>query len=198
MQADELLWAPAEHTVLAGASTNGACQGSLTFWQGCSNNNASSELSANNNNNNNVAVLGIWHGAVLSICLFGGWGRPRLSYTHLLLFLSQLKRTSSFSLLKHQHALSHLSLNNHPMKSVQSVSPWWWSKMKMLKVSVLSEAIQLTSGGIRIQHQAAHLLFIMKLNCLMEELSMSHADCHIRSCSSIQPSSLAPFYGDVH
>lgn len=44
MQADELLWTPAEHTVLAGASTNGACQGSLTFWQGCSNNNTSSEL----------------------------------------------------------------------------------------------------------------------------------------------------------
>lgn len=38
MPADELLWTPAEHTVLAGVSTNGDCQGLLTFWQGCSNN----------------------------------------------------------------------------------------------------------------------------------------------------------------
>lgn len=33
VQTDELLWTLAEHTVLAGASTNGAHQGSLTFWQ---------------------------------------------------------------------------------------------------------------------------------------------------------------------
>lgn len=57
MQADEFLWTPAKHTVLAGASTNGACQGSLTFWQGCSNNNASSEMSAKKKKN--VAVLEI-------------------------------------------------------------------------------------------------------------------------------------------
>lgn len=35
MQADELPWTPAEHAVLAGVSTNGACQGSLMFWQEC-------------------------------------------------------------------------------------------------------------------------------------------------------------------
>lgn len=35
MQADELPWTPAEYAVLAGVSTNGACQGSLMFWQEC-------------------------------------------------------------------------------------------------------------------------------------------------------------------
>lgn len=44
MQTDEFLWTPAEHTVLAGVLTNGACQGSLRFWPQCSNSHTSSQL----------------------------------------------------------------------------------------------------------------------------------------------------------
>lgn len=97
IQADELLWTPVEHTVLSGASTNGACQGSLTYWQGYSNSNTSSELKCKKKK---VAVLRIENFAILSMCFFRQWGRTKLSYMHLL-FLSHLKRTSNFYLLKH-------------------------------------------------------------------------------------------------
>lgn len=70
--------------------------------------------------------------------------------------------------------------------------------MKMQKLSILSGDIQLTSDEIRIWHQVAYLLLIFKLHCLMEEVSISFADCDIRNLFLNPAIHLAPFYGDVH
>lgn len=129
LRADESLWSPAEHAVLAGVWTNGSCQGSLTFWQGCSNNNTSSELKCRGKK---TAVLGTGKGDVLLRCLLRGWGRTR-TVLHASYFFGLFpvtnksdrklhrRRTSSFYLLKQKRALSHSRLNNYPMKQVRSL-----------------------------------------------------------------------------
>lgn len=58
----------------ARVSTNDACQGSLPFWQGYSNNNTSSELKCKRKEE----VLGIRDGALLSVCFIWGAGKGKV------------------------------------------------------------------------------------------------------------------------
>lgn len=125
-------------------------------------------------------------------CAFS-WGREEWScnLVHFLLILflilnksdlkSHLRRTSTFYLLKYYHALSHSSLKNNSVKLVKSLSYCHFTD-EDTEVK-LSGVIQLTSGGIKIWHQVAHLLFTIKLYCLMEQASILYADCDIRFCS---------------
>lgn len=50
--------------------------------------------------------------------------------------------------------------------------------MEIQKWSILSGVIQSTSGGIRIWHQIAYLLFIIKLDCLNGWLSLIESHLH--------------------